>query len=214
MVATCEHASSASLSTRLQLMGGDAELEEWGRYGPGNSECMAPEDPGAEAAPPGAVLPGMLAPDILVPTMPHGVPPVPGTSVANATDIAGCRRMTGTSNVQLLSFNPMLPSKPGIRNAGSGNGMPQNSAPHTHRIDAGRKDQGWALLDGGSAPPLSDENNPTAASTTAPAIDEDWRGVYQSSGFEGKTRLRVRATQSKGRSDIKDANILAHLVSH
>jgi hypothetical protein len=28
--------------------------------------------------------------------------------------------------------------------------MPRNSAPHTYRVDEERKDQGWALLDGGS----------------------------------------------------------------
>jgi hypothetical protein len=41
-VATCEHASSASLSNCLQLMGGDAELEELSRYDLGNSRHMAP----------------------------------------------------------------------------------------------------------------------------------------------------------------------------
>jgi hypothetical protein len=32
-VVTCEHASSASLSTHLQLTSGDTESEELGRYG-------------------------------------------------------------------------------------------------------------------------------------------------------------------------------------
>jgi hypothetical protein len=36
----------------------------------------------------------------------------------------------------------MFPSKPRIQNVGSGNGMPQNSTPHTYRVDAGRKDHG------------------------------------------------------------------------
>jgi hypothetical protein len=113
-LATYEHASSASLSTCLQLMGGDAKLEELGRYGPSHSGLMAPEDPGVKAAPPRAALPGMLALEISVPLTPCGVPPVPSTSVANVTDTVGCRRMTDTSNVRLLSFNPVLPSKPGI----------------------------------------------------------------------------------------------------
>jgi hypothetical protein len=51
--------------------------------------------------------------------------------------------------------------------------MPWNLAPHTYRVDAKRKDQGWALLDGGSTPPSSDEDDPTAACTMAPAIGED-----------------------------------------
>jgi hypothetical protein len=68
-VATCEHTSSNLLSTCLQWMGGDAEPEEPGRYG--------------------AMLPETLAPDILVPTMPYGAPPVPDTSIANATTTAG-----------------------------------------------------------------------------------------------------------------------------
>jgi hypothetical protein len=89
-VVTCEHASSTSLSTHLQLMSGDMESEESGRYGPNNSGRMAPEHPGAEAAPAGAALPGMLAPDISVPTMPQGAPPTPGTSIANATNTTGC----------------------------------------------------------------------------------------------------------------------------
>jgi hypothetical protein len=68
-LATCEYASSASLSTRLQLTSGNAESNEPGRYG--------------------ATLPEMLAPDISVPTMPCGAPLVPDTSVANATATTG-----------------------------------------------------------------------------------------------------------------------------
>jgi hypothetical protein len=96
---TCDHASSALLPTRFQLTSEDAESEELGGYGLCNSGRMVPEDPKAEAAPTGATLPGMLAPDISVPTMPRGAPPAPITSVANATDSAGCRQTTGTSNV-------------------------------------------------------------------------------------------------------------------
>jgi hypothetical protein len=113
-VVTCEHASPTSLSTRLQLMDRDTESEEPGRYGLSNSGCMAPEDPGVEAAPPEAALSGMLAPDISVPMTPRGALPVPSTSTANATDTTGYRRTNGASNVQILPFNPMLPSKPGI----------------------------------------------------------------------------------------------------
>jgi hypothetical protein len=59
--------------------------------------------------------------------------------------------------------------------------MPQNSAPHTYRVDAERKDQGRALLDGGSAPPASDEDDPTATSTMAAAIGED-KGTCKAPG--------------------------------
>jgi hypothetical protein len=168
-MATCEHASSTSLSTRLQLMGGDAQSEEPGRYGPGNSALMAPKDP------------WMLAPETSVPMTPYGASPMPGTSVANATATVDCRWTTGTSMVQLLSFNPTLPSKPKIQNGGSGNGMPRNSAPHTCRVDAGRKDQEFALLYGGSAPPSSDKDKPRAVGTMAPAIDKD-KGTCKAPG--------------------------------
>jgi hypothetical protein len=51
--------------------------------------------------------------------------------------------------------------------------MPRNLAPHMYRVDAERKDHGWALYDGGSAPPSSDKDNLAAADTTAPTIGED-----------------------------------------
>jgi hypothetical protein len=114
MVVTCERASSASLSTCLQLTGGDTVSKEPVRYAPGNSRCMAPKDLGFEAAPPGAALPRMPTPDISIPMTPRGALSMPRTSVSNATDTAGSRWMTGASNVRLLRFNPMLPSKPGI----------------------------------------------------------------------------------------------------
>jgi hypothetical protein len=99
VVATCEHASSALLSTHLQMMGGYAEPEEPCRYG--------------------VVLLETLAPDISVPTTPCGAPPAPDISVTNATATAGHRRTTGTSKVRLLSFHPMFPSNPRIQNARS-----------------------------------------------------------------------------------------------
>jgi hypothetical protein len=77
-VVTYKHASSASLSTSLQLMGGATESEEPGKYDLGNSEPMAPEDSRAEDAPPGAALP--------VPMIPHGAPRTPRTSIDNDTD--------------------------------------------------------------------------------------------------------------------------------
>jgi hypothetical protein len=77
VVVTCEHTSSTSLSTHLQLMGGDTELEELGRYV--------------------AALLEALAPDISVPMMSCGAPPTPDTFVANAT--ADRRRTTSTSEM-------------------------------------------------------------------------------------------------------------------
>jgi hypothetical protein len=51
--------------------------------------------------------------------------------------------------------------------------MPRDSTPHTYRVDAGRKDQGQALLDRGPTPPPSDRDDPAVAGTLAPAIGED-----------------------------------------
>jgi hypothetical protein len=56
---------------------------------------MAPEDPGAEAASPGAVLPETLAPAISVPVAPYEALPTLGTSIANVT--AGRQQTTGTN---------------------------------------------------------------------------------------------------------------------
>jgi hypothetical protein len=84
-VATHEHATSTSFSTCLQLMGRDVELEELGRYGPGNLKLMAAEDPRAESASPRAVLLKMPALAISVPAVPYGAAPVPGTFIANIT---------------------------------------------------------------------------------------------------------------------------------
>jgi hypothetical protein len=82
-VATCEHANSASFSTRLQLTGRDAEPEEPCKYVPGNPGLMAPEDPRAEAASPGATLLETLVPAISELMVPCGAPLAPKTSVAN-----------------------------------------------------------------------------------------------------------------------------------
>jgi hypothetical protein len=142
-------------------MGGDAEYEELGIYR--------------------ATLSETLAPDISVPTMPCGAPPAPDTSVANTTITTDHRRTIGTSKVSLLSFHLMFPSKPRIQNTGSGNGMPRNIAPHMYRVYEGRKDQGQSLLDGGSTPPPSDEDNPATTDTTAPAIGED-KGTCKAPG--------------------------------
>jgi hypothetical protein len=89
VVVTYKHASSTSLYTHLQLMGGEAESEEPGRYGAALSETPAP--------------------DISVPTMPYGAPPMPDTSIANAT--TGHWWVTDTSKVRLLSFHTIVSFK-------------------------------------------------------------------------------------------------------
>jgi hypothetical protein len=59
--------------------------------------------------------------------------------------------------------------------------MPQNSAPHTYRVDAGMKDNGRALLDGGFAAPSSVDDDPIDTGTTALAIGED-KGTCKAPG--------------------------------
>jgi hypothetical protein len=40
-------------------------------------------------------------------------------------------------------------------------------------LDIGRKDQGWAFLDKGSAPPVPDEDGLAIMATTTPTAGED-----------------------------------------
>jgi hypothetical protein len=100
VVETCEHANSTLFSTHLQLTSGGVEPEEPGRYGPGNPKLMVPEDPGAKAASPRAMLLKMPAPTISEIAMPYGTPPASGTSIANVT--ADRQRMTLTNKVWLM----------------------------------------------------------------------------------------------------------------
>jgi hypothetical protein len=60
--------------------------------------------------------------------------------------------------------------------------MPQNSAPHTYRVVIRRKDQRWALFDGGSVPPPFDEDDPIAIDTTSPVIGKD-KGTCKAQGM-------------------------------
>jgi hypothetical protein len=50
--------------------------------------------------------------------------------------------------------------------------------PHTYREDTDRKDQGWALFDKGSTPPVPDKDGPVSTNTIAPTSDED-DGTYE-----------------------------------
>jgi hypothetical protein len=85
VVATCEHMNSASFNNRLQLMGVDVEPGEPSRYCPGNPGPMASKDPGAKAASPKAATLKTPTPAISESVVLYGVPPTPGTSIANIT---------------------------------------------------------------------------------------------------------------------------------
>jgi hypothetical protein len=91
---------------------------------------------------------------------------------ANATDM-WAQWVAGWPNFLAGRPHPTLPSKSRIQNIGSRNSTSWDSTPHTYRVDTGRKVQGWALMDRGSTPPPSDEDDPIAAGTTAPTIGED-----------------------------------------
>jgi hypothetical protein len=51
-----------------------------------------------------------------------------------------------------------------------GNGRNCQSARYAYREDTGRKDQGRALLDEGSATPMIDEDGPTLMDAKAPVV--------------------------------------------
>jgi hypothetical protein len=95
-----EHADSASFSTHLQLMGGDAELGDPSKYYPGNPRLIAPKDLRTKAASPRATSQEMPAHAISAAAAPCGAPPTPGTPVGNV--VASRQRMTRASKVQLL----------------------------------------------------------------------------------------------------------------
>jgi hypothetical protein len=52
------------------------------------------------------------------------------------------------------------------------NGIHQKSAAHAYLEDIGRKDQGWGLLDEGSAPPMPDDDGPAVTGAMALAVDK------------------------------------------
>jgi hypothetical protein len=74
--------------------------------------------------------------------------------------------------------NTMFPSKPGFQNNRSRNGTPWELIPCAYCEDAGRKDQGWALLDGGSSPPLFDEDG-HAIMDAAALTNRRGKGAYE-----------------------------------
>jgi hypothetical protein len=68
--------------------------------------------------------------------------------------------------------------------------MPRNLAPHMYRVDARRKDQGRALLDGGSTPPPSNEDDPAASDASV--------HFQQDRTYQHKTELRRQAGNHVG----------------
>jgi hypothetical protein len=69
----------------------------------------------------------------------------------------------------------MIPSKSGVQNTGTGNDIQWKLA---RREYVSRKDQGWALLDGGSTPLLSDKGDSVVTDAAAMAVGED-KGTYK-----------------------------------
>jgi hypothetical protein len=67
----------------------------------------------------------------------------------------------------------MISSKSEVQNAGSKNDIQRKLAPRAYREDAGRKDQGWVLLDGGSAPLLSIKDDPAVMDAAAVVVGKD-----------------------------------------
>jgi hypothetical protein len=64
------------------------------------------------------------------------------------------------------------------KNRRSGSSVNRWPTPYAYREDTDKKDQGWALLDEGSTPPVADEDGPTIMDATALAVDE-CSGAYK-----------------------------------
>jgi hypothetical protein len=67
----------------------------------------------------------------------------------------------------------MTSSKSGVQNTRSGNSIQKKLVPRADRDDAGRKDQGQALLDRGYMPLLSDKDDLTVVDAVAMAVGEE-----------------------------------------
>jgi hypothetical protein len=72
----------------------------------------------------------------------------------------------------------MISSKSSVQNIRSRNNIQRELTPRAYREDTDRKDQRWALLDGGSAPLLSGKDDLTVTDAVAAVIDED-KGTYK-----------------------------------
>jgi hypothetical protein len=97
--------------------------------------------------------------------------------------------MIGANKMWLLSSGHRFLKIRGKKNVGSKNDIHQKSAPHAFREDAGRKDQGQALLEEGSTPSTSDEDDPIVTDVVAHAIGEcngSYRTLSFAQGHEGR----------------------------
>jgi hypothetical protein len=61
------------------------------------------------------------------------------------------------------------------RNRRRGSGVNKQSTPCAYWEDANKKNQGWALLDEGTASPMPDGDDPAIMATMAPGAGEDGR---------------------------------------
>jgi hypothetical protein len=120
------------------------------------------------------------APTTTTPQAPDEAPHAPGTYNANA---ATGRRRTIDAVKCGSATNTMFPSKPGFQNNRSRNGTPWELIPCAYCEDAGRKDQGWALLDGGSSPPLFDEDGHVIMDAAA-LTNRRGKGAYKESNSQ------------------------------
>jgi hypothetical protein len=73
----------------------------------------------------------------------------------------------------LVTIAPLFHSE--NKNMISGNGIKQQPRPCVYWEDIDKKDQGWALLDEGSMPPVPDEDGPIIMGAIAPSVGEDDR---------------------------------------
>jgi hypothetical protein len=82
-------------------------------------------------------------------------------------------------SVTLVTTTPLF--RASLETGEVGAAQNQQSVPHVYRENTGRKDQGWALLDEGSAPPVPGEDGPaitdgpTITDATTLAADENGR---------------------------------------
>jgi hypothetical protein len=166
-------------------MGRGRESGELSKYSLETLRPMTLEDPGARDKSPEAALPGMPAPVPL---------PNPTTSSRRYHLVDGQHlppqhwRHPAVHHQRptplLLTPPPAADERPGpmrhdschhgstfsiqCKNRRSGSGGMLRPTPYAYLEDTSKKDQGWALLDEGSAPKVPDEDGPSTMDATAP----------------------------------------------
>jgi hypothetical protein len=83
------------------------------------------------------------------------------------------QRTARTDEAGLLT--PRHPFSGQNRNRRRGSGVNKQSTPCAYWEDANKKNQGWALLDEGTASPMPDGDDPAIMATMAPGAGEDGR---------------------------------------